>query len=310
MAAKIFFPLLILPILLGLSSCGRPGGEKAGGDPNSPPVITSVVILPEQPKQDNDLGVIVQGTDPDQDVITYRYQWVKNDAEMIGENRNVLKSGVFKKGDLIRVRVTPSDGKAEGESFLSSPVEILNSPPVVREIKIEPPIASVMEDLNATVKGFDPDGDFIYYDYQWERNGAALPEERREILDRSRFKKGDSIALTVTPNDGEATGLPKKSGRVLVSNSPPIILSSPPTSTDGTAYRYQVKADDPDHDPVFFALKSGPKGMEIDRKSGLIRWQITKEGKGAHTIEIEASDPEGATSTQHYILTVDFKPPQ
>ncbi len=310
MPIKIFPLLLMLTLLPGISSCGRSGGDAPEMKTNSPPVITSVIILPEKPKREKDLGVIVQGTDPDQDAVSYHYQWIQNDAEMIGENGNVLKSGTFKKGDLIRIRVTPSDGKVEGTPFLSAPVEVLNSPPLIQEVKIEPPVASAREDLKAVVQGFDPDGDFIYFDYKWERNGMVLPEERKEILERTRFKKGDSIAVTVTPNDQEALGLPKKSNPVIVSNSPPLIISSPPTSTEGAAYRYQVKADDPDHDPVAFTLKSAPKGMEIDKKTGLIRWEIGKEGKGTHTIEIEASDPEGAKSHQKYIISIDIKTPQ
>ena len=47
--------------------------------------------------------------------------------------------------------------------------------------------------------------------------------------------------------------------------------------------------------------------MAIDRDKGLIRWEIRKEDKGTHSIEIEASDPEGAKSTQRFTLTVDFK---
>jgi len=310
MPAKIYFFLFLLPILLGISSCGRSGGDGQERKTNSPPVITSVVILPEKPKQENDLGAVVQGMDPDQDPVTYHYQWIKNDSEMIGENRNVLKSGTFRKKDLIRIKVTPSDGKVEGTPFLSAPVEILNSPPVIQEVKIEPPAASVREDLKALVKGFDPDGDFIYFDYKWERNGVVLPEESKEVFERTQFKKGDSIAVTVTPNDQEAFGTPKRSETVIVANSPPVILSSPPASIEGTTYRYQVKAEDPDHDPVTFTLKSGPKGMEIDKKTGLIRWEIGKVGKGSHTIEIEASDHEGAKSNQKFVISVDIRESQ
>lgn len=307
---KFLSLLIILPLLLGISSCGRPDKVEPKSKTNSPPVIRSVTILPENPTREKDLAVIVQGEDPDQDPITYLYQWVKNDAEMVGEKMNVLKSGTFKKGDTILVKVIPYDGKAEGKPFLSNPVKVLNTPPIIQEVKVEPKIASASEDLKAVVKGFDPDGDFIYYNYQWEINAKVLPEERKEILERNRFKKGDSIAVTVTPDDRDVTGASKKSDTVVISNSPPIIVSSPPTSVEKSTYLYQVKANDPDNDPVTFVLKSGPKGMEIDKNTGLIRWEIRKEDKGTHQIEIEASDNDGARSTQRYVLTVDFRPPQ
>ena len=56
----------------------------------------------------------------------------------------------------------------------------------------------VTDDLKVSVKSSDPDGDFVYYTYQWEKNGVILSEERKEILEKGRFKKGDSITVTVT----------------------------------------------------------------------------------------------------------------
>jgi hypothetical protein len=92
-----------------------------------------------------------------------------------------------------------------------------------------------------------------------------------------------------------------------LSNSPPLILSSPPTSVEKTTYIYQVRANDPDNDPIAFTLKSSPKGMEMDKNTGLIRWEIRKEDKGTHSVEIEVSDDSGAKSIQRYTLTIDFK---
>jgi len=308
MAKKFIHLLWVLVLLFGVLSCGPSGRDESKVKVNSPPVITSVKILPEKATRDNDLSVTVEGNDPDQDSIIYHYQWIKNDAELVGENRNVLKTGGFKKGDVIRVKVMPSDGKAEGKPVLSPDVVIRNSPPILQEVKIEPKIASAGEELRAIVKGSDPDGDFIYYAYRWEINDTVLTEEEKEVLGRNRFKKGDAVAVTVTPDDREVTGTPKKSERVVISNSPPIIVSSPPTSVEKSTYLYQVKTNDPDNDPVTFFLKSGPKGMEIDKNTGLIRWEIRREDKGSHQIEIEVSDAEGAKSTQRYLLTVDFRP--
>jgi hypothetical protein len=68
-----------------------------------------------------------------------------------------------------------------------------------------------------------------------------------------------------------------------------------------------VKANDPDNDSITFTLKSGPKGMGIDPKSGLLQWQIRQEDKGTHSIEIEVSDNEGAKSYQQYSLAIEVR---
>jgi hypothetical protein len=250
---------------------------------------------------------MVQSNDPDGDSITYHCQWIKNETEVPGENKNILGSGNFRKGDLIQVRVTPSDGKTEGVSFLSPSVRILNSLPVIETISVEPKVPYANDSLRVTVTGGDRDGDFIFYTYRWEKNGEPLPEERREVLERGRFKKGDTVRVTVIPDDREAYGIPKKSDVVTISNSPPIIVSAPPNSVKGNTYAYQVSASDPDEDPIIFILKSGPKGMGIDKKTGLLRWTIRREDKGNHPVEIEASDKDGAKSLQRYVLAVDIK---
>ena len=301
----LLFSLCVL--VLTLLSCE---GRKKSGPPaktNSAPSITTVTLLPQKAYQGSELSSAIQSKDPDGDSVTYKYQWFRNDQEIIGENKSSLRGDRLRKGDVIQVRVTPSDGKAEGPSVLSSPVGILNSPPEIQGVSIEPRIPSVSDSLKAQVKGFDLDGDFVYYTFSWEINGKAIPEEKGPVLERGQFKKGDSITVSVTPDDRETLGTPKKSEPVLILNSPPIIISSPPTAIDGTLYRYSVTAHDPDKDPITFTLKSGPKGMAIDRGTGLIQWEIKKEDKGTYPIEIEVSDSEGAKGIQRYTLTIDFK---
>jgi hypothetical protein len=239
--------------------------------------------------------------------LTYRYQWIRNEEELPGGNASTVKCQNFNKGDLIQVKVIPSDGKVDGESFLSAPVKISDTPPVIEEIHIEPKLPYANSDLKAVVKSSDSDGDSINYLYKWEKNGIALFENDTGILEANRLKKGDSITVTVTPNDGEASGKPKKSEAILIQNGPPIIFSSPPTHLNGNIYIYQIKAEDPDNDPVLFSLKTAPKGMVINKETGLIQWEVSKEGRGDNLIEIGATDPDGANSLQRYTLTIEFR---
>jgi hypothetical protein len=304
----ITFFLLLCSIVVPLSCEGRkPAEPPSKTKTNSLPTITSVTILPERPNRENDLSLVIQSQDADGDLVHYRCQWIRNDTEIAGESGNVLKAGSFRKGDMFQVRVIPSDGKGDGKPFLSNPVKILNAAPVVSEVWIEPQMPTIQNDLKVHEKSTDADGDSIFFSYQWEKNGAPLMDERKDMLERVRFKKGDSISITIVPDDREIMGTPKKSEPVKIANSAPTIVSSPPTSIEGIKYLYQVKANDPDSDPITFTLKSGPKGMKIDPKSGLVQWEIHKEDKGTHSIEIEASDSEGARSYQQYTLAIEVR---
>jgi len=300
--------LLLAPSVISLSCEGQKGtGAPSQKKANSPPAITSVTILPERPNLENQLSLVIQSQDPDGDMVTYRYQWIRNDVVIGGENESILKAGNFGKGDVIQVKVVPSDGKEDGKPFLSDLVKIQNAAPVISEVWIEPRMPTIEQDLKAHEKSKDADGDTIYFTYQWEKNGVALPDERGEILQRGQFKKGDSISVAIIPDDQEIMGTPKKSEPVTISNSPPMIVSSPPAAVDGTTYTYQVKVNDPDKDPVSFTLKSRPRGMKIDQQTGLIQWEIKKEDQGTHSIEIEVSDSEGGKGVQRYTLAIEVR---
>jgi len=298
--------LCLLLCSVGISSCQK---QKEAKPPmvNPPPAIRSVKILPENPTRGNELSALIESQDSDGDAPSFRYQWMKNGEVIPLENNRILKNGNFRKGDSIAVIVTASNGTSDGNPASSTPVKIANSVPVIQEVWIEPRVAYANDRVEIHTKDFDVDGDRVYQTFQWEKNGRILPEENAEVLERGKLKKGDSIVATAMPDDKEAKGFPKRSKALIISNSPPIIVSSPPTTMDGTKYTYQVRASDPDNDAVTFGLTSSPKGMRIDPKTGIIQWEIKSEDKGDHPIEIEASDRESAKSFQRFTLKVAYK---
>ena len=92
---KILILLSFLFSPIGILCCGEEKGAKLKTKTNSPPVITSVNILPERPNKESELNLFIQSQDPDGDPITYQYQWLRNDDEIIGQNQNTLKKWKF-----------------------------------------------------------------------------------------------------------------------------------------------------------------------------------------------------------------------
>lgn len=82
----------------------------------------------------------------------------------------------------------------------------------------------------------------------------------------------------------------------------PIIVSTPVTqATTGRLYEYDVEAVG-DPEPTY-ALLANPDGMTIDPATGAITWTPTVAQEGAHDVEVQASNAEGA-ATQNFIIRV------
>jgi len=159
--------------------------------------------------------------------------------------------------------------------------------------------------LRAVAQAKDSDGDEVSFRYQWKRNGEKITGAIGEVLEwQEDFKKGDKISVEVIPYDGKKEGIWKAEGEVTIPNSPPKIASELDARMEGGKFRYAVKAEDPDGDPIEFTLKDAPKGMSINPKTGLIIWDFNEKNSGEYKVEVIASDPEGAKSTQTLTLTI------
>ncbi|MCA9158171.1 MAG: putative Ig domain-containing protein, partial [Planctomycetales bacterium] len=92
--------------------------------------------------------------------------------------------------------------------------------------------------------------------------------------------------------------------RPVVANTSPKIISRPISlATTGRLYRYDLVAQDPDHDALAYELLSAPAGMSIQPSTGSIRWQPAQDQLGSSTVTIQVSDPQGGSTTQIFSLT-------
>ena len=83
------------------------------------------------------------------------------------------------------------------------------------------------------------------------------------------------------------------------------IISSPvKTAIVGKLYTYQVGVEDDGKTALTFSLTAAPKGMEINRGTGLINWTPADEQVGPHEVGIIVKDG-WYTDKQNYSLTVN-----
>jgi hypothetical protein len=159
---------------------------------NSRPSV-SVTIVPDPLRTDDTATVGLRTSDADGDAVSVAYAWTVGGASA-GSASSLDGRTWFKKGDRVRVSVTPSDGSASGVA-VAAEAEVANSPPSAPEIALSPadPVAGD-DDLVCEVvtPAVDPDGDALSYQFDWSVDAVA----RTTAL--STVYPGDTVDGAVT----------------------------------------------------------------------------------------------------------------
>lgn len=290
---------LVLIAAVALAACTKDGNQTTSGSPQREGQTASsqphtgkldVKILPDAPTVLTDLQALYSGRE------TATYQWQKDGQPLDGENSLQLSKSRLSKGDRISVVVTA--GGEQGDASIT----IGNSPPEVTSVPFRPENVYAGVDITVAPVGSDPDADAVGFRYHWTINDKEVPEDT-PVLKGTLFKRGDKINLIVIPYDQDGEGKPLVSQNMIIPNGPPRIISDPP-EFHGGVYTYQVIAEDPDGDPLSYALASAPPGMSVDARTGMIRWNIDEKSAGTHVVEVIAQDPGGLKASQKYSLTM------
>lgn len=299
--------VFLISVLLG---CGQQSGRsnEPAATPRSveiPVAIAAVRVLPERPSPQSTLEAQVRfsGGQPGQ----VAYQWLRDEKPLPGAIGATLRGEQLRKGDFISVQVRIGQF-GRGEEAKSDPVVIGNTPPLVNWVEIKPKKPTSNDTLEAVVSGTDADQDQLTYAFRWSVNGQTAVGQIDPTLQKQCFRRGDRVQVSVTPFDGSEWGREGTSPSVVIGNSPPVIVSNPPERFESMNYRYQVKAEDADGDPVRFSLRGNvPPGMKIDEATGLVEWNLVVP-KEATTWEYEVvvADPEGLKSVQK--ITLKYTP--
>ncbi|MEJ2365444.1 MAG: putative Ig domain-containing protein [Deltaproteobacteria bacterium] len=304
----MFRKLIIFMLVMGIFGCSQQAehgdeGATSRSVGDGATRIRSVWIEPANPTSTTSLTaeVLVRGATGSR----MNYQWLRNDVPIPGAIRQILPRDQFSRGDFVSVQVRVAQAGSDRDPVTSDAVLIGNTPPTVIWVGIGPAPPSSSTSLEAVAKGSDVDKDEVSFSYQWTVNGEPVVGEEGPSLASNYFKRGDEVAVTAVPFDGTDWGQLGSSIKVTISNSPPIIKSTPPAELrEGATYRYQVEAEDADGDPLIFSLQGKPpEGMVIDSKTGVVEWQvIIPEEPVTYVYEVVVADPEGAKSIQKVTL--------
>jgi hypothetical protein len=226
---------------------------------NTAPVLSAVTLSPDA-AYEGDTLVCTPGATSDADgttAFTYTYAWDVSGSDP-GVTSSSLPSSRWKKGDDVTCTATPSDGTDSGAAVASDVVTIANTPPKVTTATLGPTSVYTDTTVVASVTTSDADGDSVSVSYAWTVSGVGVSATTGSLAG-SYFEKGDTVGLTVTPDDGDDVGTALTASSVTVLDSPPtapvveIDPADPEEGIDDLLCGIVTASSDADGDAITYA---------------------------------------------------------
>lgn len=202
--------------------------------------------------------------------------------------------------------VNVSDGISHALQEFSISVGKINDLPIVTSLPVT--VAVQNQAYVYEAKAYDLDGDLLTYSLAQSQKGMAMGNlsGRLEWVPGPYDIGAHNITIKVSDNDGFSL----QSYTLFVEdvNDAPAITSVPSQEAiAGKRYSYDAEAHDPDNDLLAYTLAEAPKGMKIDKNSGLVEWKPKKTDAGANKVAIEVSDGSLSGRQEFFIIVSDEK---
>lgn len=300
-----------LSVLLGAACSGggvsdvTPPAARSGG--NQPPVVTSAKILDAPLSLAVPVSVQIQAEDPEREAVTYQYQWYVNEVPMAGQTNPTLQPDGLRRGQRVSVEIIPADSVQKGQAYRAAGVLVGNTPPTVTAAVLQ--LADNGARVEAQAEVSDPDHDRIDLTYKWLQENKVIKEGEEPSLSTRGLNPRVPVVVEILARDPEAAGKSLRSTPLLLSNHPPLIVSTPPAPTGTGGYEYLVKAVDEDGDPITFQLEEAPSGMTIDEATGRLLWAMSADQVGMFHVKVLAKDGQGSLVYQEFDLTLAKETP-
>jgi len=253
---------------------------------NDVPEGTAVAIQPEAPLTTDDLTVAITTPAEDRHEVSYRYAWTLNGNPRPDLTEDTIPASATEKGDTWTVRVTPTDGRVDGET-VEATTTILNAPPA-GSLTLDPDAPTTLDDLRASFEAEDADGDDVIVRWSWTVDGSASTVNGN-VVRAQATSKGQIWEVTATPSDGQTDGEPV-TAQVQIGNEAPEAASvrlDPTLVYENTVVTAVPTGSDADGEPLVWTyswfvdsavVKEGPEdtldGASFD-KGQVLRVEAT-----------------------------------
>jgi hypothetical protein len=250
--------------LIPLAGCGllEPKDTVDSGGSGTTGAPITAAIEPANPLSTDALTVTVDGATGAID-----YLWSVNGSPESGVDGADVEASLTAKDEIWSVVVTDTE---TGQTATAA-VTVLNAPPTLLDVTIEPAEPGSGEDLVALVEASDPDADSLTYTYAWTVNGAAYAGTT-DTVSASNTSRADQWTVTVTASDGEFVTSEQTAG-VTVANALPVITAA--TLTPESVYtdlsiEAVVEAEDDDEDEIVLTYAWTVNGKTVQESTDAI----------------------------------------
>ncbi len=171
---------------------------------NIVPHIQTAKLVPDNPKKGDKLRTEVNATDNDGDTVWLTYEWfINGEPAGMGFDSLDINTEAIKRGDKISVKITPSDGDADGRAITiysnvgNSPPEVLNDMKAEFKGKI----------YSAKVVAKDPDGDVLVYGLQTGPEAMQIDSQSGLITWNVKPEDKGEHNIVISVKDGHGSSV-------------------------------------------------------------------------------------------------------
>lgn len=91
--------------------------------------------------------------------------------------------------------------------------------------------------------------------------------------------------------------------------TPRVVSTAETRARVDVPYAPTIVAADPEGGAITYELVAGPQGLTIDATTGAMSWTPTLAQQGQHAVHVRATDPEGLSGEQQYVVAVGLNAP-
>ena len=251
------------------------------------PVNDAPLALPQSAEtpEDTPLALQLQGTDPDGDTLAFEIVAGPEHGTLSGNGSDVVYQPAdgYHGGDGFVFSVTDAAG-ATRQANVELQVLPVNDPPRIVSLPVLE--ARQLTPYTYAAQAVDPDvGDVLAWSLAAAPQGMTIDASTGAIAWTPRADQSGTHAVVLRVAD-QAGAADQQAYEITLQqrdNAGPQIVSQPvELAVEGTPYRYDADAVDPDGDALVYTLSQAPADMTIGADDGVIDWPAPSELSRGH----------------------------